>query len=294
MDNSKKFEFHIPSGKSRSFRIASAKANELFEFDIVTQQQQGRFDDIGVSILDHDNFIVWETRRKALEAGASASRLPSYRSIASVKIAWGVLHFESEIPGDYYVVLDNSHSVITGKQVKVVATRLPSADYPAEPSNMEFKPVASLDALELNLRRFPLMIRQLQHRHGGRPPFEIRDEYDLQDLLHSVLTLSFSDIRTEEWTPSYAGGTSRMDFLLKAEQIVIETKRTREGLGPKEVGDQLLVDMARYQEHADCKSLICLVYDPEGRISNSYGLENDLRRSGDGMQVSVIVTPKGT
>ena len=84
-----------------------------------------------------------------------------------------------------------------------------------------------------------------------------------------------------------------MDFLLKAEQVVIEIKMTRQGLGPKEVGAQLLVDIARYQAHQDCKSLVCFVFDPEGRIPNPIGLENDLKQSGDGFQVSVIVAPTG-
>ena len=42
----------------------------------------------------------------------------------------------------------------------------------------------------------------------------MEDEYDVQDLFHALLTIYFEDIRKEEWSPSYAGGASRMDFLL--------------------------------------------------------------------------------
>jgi len=45
--------------------------------------------------------------------------------------------------------------------------------------------------------------------------------------------------------PSFAGAASRMDFLLKAEKIVVECKMARKGLGPKEVGEQLITDIAR-------------------------------------------------
>ena len=55
--------------------------------------------------------------------------------------------------------------------------------------------------------------------------------------------LHFDDIRPEEWTPSYAGSSARMDFLLKKEQIVLEIKKTRKGLVAKEAGEQLIVEL---------------------------------------------------
>ena len=85
--------------------------------------------------------------------------------------------------------------------------------------------------------RFHLVAQQLRDRHDNRGTLEVEDEYDTQDLIHSLLHLHFDDIRPEEWTPSYAGGSSRMDFLLKQEKIVIEVKKTRKGLGAKEVGE---------------------------------------------------------
>src|SRR2546425_4837451 len=74
--------------------------------------------------------------------------------------------------------------------------------------------------------RFHLIVRQLRSRHDNRATLDVNDEYDVQDLMHALLHLNFNDIRAEEWTPSYAGGSSRMDFLLKQEKIVIEAKKT--------------------------------------------------------------------
>jgi len=85
-----------------------------------------------------------------------------------------------------------------------------------------------------------------------------------------------------------------MDFLLKNEETVIEVKKTRKGLAAREVGDQLLVDIQRYREHPNCKTLICFVYDPEGRIANPAGLENDLSGNKDGLNVTVVIHPRGT
>ena len=64
------------------------------------------------------------------------------------------------------------------------------------------------------------------------------DEYDVQDLMHAILRLHFDDVRPEEWTPSYAGKSSRIDFLLPGERTIIEVKMTRHGLGQKEVADE--------------------------------------------------------
>jgi hypothetical protein len=82
-----------------------------------------------------------------------------------------------------------------------------------------------------------------------------------------------------------------MDFLLKEQKTVIEVKMTRVGLSDKELGKQLIEDKAKYQTHQDCKTLICFVYDPEGRIINPKGIENDLNQKNDAFQVMIIIKP---
>lgn len=84
-----------------------------------------------------------------------------------------------------------------------------------------------------------------------------------------------------------------MDFLLKDESIVIEIKKSRNGLGPKEIGDQLIVDIDRYRKHPSCKALFCFIYDPEQRIKNPHGIENDLTRSDGDFMVRTFLVPKG-
>jgi len=139
--------------------------------------------------------------------------------------------------------------------------------------------------------RFHLIVRQLRSRHDDRQTLDVQDEYDVQDLFHALLHLYFDDIRPEEWTPSYAGASARMDFLLKNEQIVIELKKARKGLGAKELGSQLIEDIERYQAHPDCEILLCFVYDPDGRIANPRGIENDLNRATDELRVQVMIRP---
>ena len=141
--------------------------------------------------------------------------------------------------------------------------------------------------------RFHLVVRQIRARHNGRATLDVADEYDVQDLLHSLLHLFFEDVRAEEYTPSYAGKAARMDFLLRNESIVVEAKMTRAGLGSKQIGEQLILDIAHYRAHPSCEMLVCLVYDPDGRVQNPRGLEADLSGNRDGLSVRVYVVPKG-
>jgi hypothetical protein len=147
------------------------------------------------------------------------------------------------------------------------------------------------DAIDLLCSKFHLVVKQLRQRHSNRPTLDVNDEYDVQDLLHALLRLFFEDVRPEEWTPSYAGRSSRMDFLLPVQELVIETKKTRSGLDAKELGEQLIIDIARYRKHPQCKRLICFVYDPEGRIVNPHGIERDLSMVDANFQVKVVIAP---
>lgn len=150
----------------------------------------------------------------------------------------------------------------------------------------------ALAAIENVCVKFHRVARQLKKRHGDSQNLEIKNEYDVQDLIHSLLWLFFDNIVPEEATPGYAGKSSRIDFLLKAESIGLEVKMTRNGLSGKEIGTQLIEDIARYRKHPECKTLVCFVYDPEELISNPKGLEDDLSREDNGMLVKVIVAPK--
>lgn len=142
-------------------------------------------------------------------------------------------------------------------------------------------------------RRFPLLVAELGHRHAGRSPFVIADEYDVQDVLRGILKLHFDDVRPEEWNPSYGAVQSRSDLLLKPERVIVETKMTRRSLGQKELVHQLIVDKAQYRVNDDCGTLICFVYDPELRLANPSAIESDLSEEGSAPRTVVVVSPRG-
>lgn len=126
-------------------------------------------------------------------------------------------------------------------------------------------------------------------RHANRQGFVVDDEYDVQDLLGALLETRFSDIRPEQWTPSYAGKQARVDFLLKEEAVMVETKMTREGLNDAKLGDELIVDIERYKNFPGCKALFCFIYDPQHRIKRPDAIESDLSRKTDGLLVRTLV-----
>lgn len=140
-----------------------------------------------------------------------------------------------------------------------------------------------LKRLETILGALPKVAEELKKRRYdkgvSRPTILINDEYDLQDLIRSLLTIDFPDVRPEEWCPSYAGGSNRMDFLLKREKIVIEVKKTRSNHNSRTIGEELIIDISNYRQHKDCDHLVCYVWDEEKRISNPNGLKSDLEES---------------
>lgn len=138
-------------------------------------------------------------------------------------------------------------------------------------------------------RRFREVADQLAKRHSQRDTLVINDEYDVQDLMHALLWIDFQDVRAEEYTASYAGSSSRIDFILKREQLGLEIKFAHKSTTARTIGDELLIDIGRYKEHRDVKVLVCFVHDPERRIQNPNGLEGDLTGPHDHLQVIVVV-----
>ena len=140
-----------------------------------------------------------------------------------------------------------------------------------------------------NFSRFVHQLRR--KRHNGRDCF-ISDEYDVQDLLHALLRLHFDDVRAEDWTPQNSGSNNRIDFLINDNQTAIEVKYAKDSHKDKQIGDELIIDIAKYSKHPNCKSLYCFVYDPDYCIGNPKGLENDLNnKSTDEFKVKVFVRP---
>ena len=140
--------------------------------------------------------------------------------------------------------------------------------------------------------RFHAVVRQLRLRGEYRATLQVEDEVDAQDLLHVLLRVQFNNIDTDEWTPSYSSGALRTTLLLNESRLAVIVKKTRPGLTAKDLTDQLRVDAARYRFHGRCTTLLCFMYDPDGRIGNPQGFEASLTSVNDSFIVDVLVAPK--
>jgi hypothetical protein len=138
------------------------------------------------------------------------------------------------------------------------------------------RPAEIDEVLEILLKGLRRAMDPLTHRRKGAQALSFCTEYDVQDLLHALLRPWVADIRPEEFTPSYAGSSTWMDFLLPRHKVVLELKFVRDRSNGKKIGDELIVDIDHYQRHPDCNHLWCVIFDPDHMLPNAEGLRTDL------------------
>jgi hypothetical protein len=146
-------------------------------------------------------------------------------------------------------------------------------------------PTAALEAL---LRRLPHVARQLRCRHGDRPPFPVEDIHDLEDLLRALLAVLYDGFGLEGRTPAYAPD-HRTDFRLQGGELALTAKRVTSADDEPRLAAELAEDVAHYQGCPGCRTLICCIYDPEGRLPDPRRLEAAWSRPHDDLDVRCVV-----
>jgi hypothetical protein len=177
-------------------------------------------------------------------------------------------------------VLPVGHAVSNEESGQIAAPLVP-----AQPQNVD-------EVIQVVIQGLRRAMHPLTYRRKGAEQLRFTNEYDVQDLLHALLRPWVQDVRPEEYTPSYAGRSTRMDFLLPAHELVIETKCVRDRQHAKNVGDELLLDIGHYAAHPTCKKLWCVVYDPEHFLTNPEGLsdlDGEHKKDDRGMAVRTFV-----
>ena len=162
---------------------------------------------------------------------------------------------------------------------------IPALSQSSKISNIPTKPTEIGDLLERSIKGLRRAMHPLAHRRKGAQALSFATEYDVQDLLHALLRPWIADIRPEEYTPSYAGTSTRMDFLLPQHKIVLELKFVRDSQHARKIGNEIIVDIEHYRRHPDCDELWCAIFDPDHLLVNAQGLRSDLegnRTSKDG------------
>jgi REase_DpnII-MboI len=147
-----------------------------------------------------------------------------------------------------------------------------------------------LDELAAIFRRLPEFISALGVAANPNVPAPtVANERDLQVLTNGILRLLYRNVIPEDAVPKKSGASSRADFVIKDEGVLVETKMTRKSLTDKRVGDELLIDWGRYPRYPDIRGVFALVYDPKRYLRNPAALEDDLLQSGSDVSMRAIV-----
>lgn len=133
--------------------------------------------------------------------------------------------------------------------------------------------------------------RILKDRTHGKKPFEVSDEYDVQDLTHALLRGYIKHSVRENPLPKVAGGpSSRADLCIDDLGILIEVKYVRSPNEQKSIIKQLSEDMVLYTAWENLRILIFLVYNGDD-LSDPESLDDlcgQQRINGREFEVEVI------
>jgi hypothetical protein len=166
----------------------------------------------------------------------------------------------------------------------------PSIGFEAVAKDQQVRAPGTVQELLLPIvRGLPRAMHPLAHRRAGATPLTFLAEHDVQDLLHAMLRPWVADIRPEEFTPSYAGTSTRMDFLLPAHRLVLELKFVRDRTHGRKVGDELIVDIEHYRRHPECDALWCVIYHAMVMPHSTVDLEGTRSMADGKVEVRVLV-----
>ncbi len=124
----------------------------------------------------------------------------------------------------------------------------------------------ALDGVLAVIDAFPKSAAVLGDRKRNRPPFKIKDEYDVQDLFLALVLPVVPDIVEEDPAPKVAGHSTRLDFTSKATCIGFEIKHIKNKGYAGKVREGILLDERTYQEHPYIDTVVALVSDPNQSI----------------------------
>ncbi|WP_143498933.1 hypothetical protein [Pseudomonas sp. Irchel 3A18] len=124
-------------------------------------------------------------------------------------------------------------------------------------------PEPDVALIERLCRRLPQAARILGNRsRKGKLPYEVKDEYDVQDLLHALIRGYVKYSVQEDPLPKVAGAKSgRADISIEELGVLIELKYVHGPEDQKRLFEEYSQDLVLYAQWAPLKTLIYLVYN---------------------------------
>ncbi|MCU0436363.1 MAG: hypothetical protein MUC49_00510 [Raineya sp.] len=152
-----------------------------------------------------------------------------------------------------------------------------------------------------NFENAVIKITNPKERYGGktsnsqRKPksiIKIEDEYDVQDILYVIFKSVFPNIKYENPLAKFGGTSTRLDFVLVEEGIIIEVKQISESeISDKKFISQIKVDIESYHVLDYLNEIIFFVFAPKAiqDINSFMELEGERTIQEKTFNVKVIV-----
>ncbi|WP_437740637.1 hypothetical protein WME73_34510 [Sorangium sp. So ce302] len=141
--------------------------------------------------------------------------------------------------------------------------------------------------------RFDRMTDKLTKRGRNKPPLEIVDEYDVQDLAYAALKPLVTDLKLEDPTSKVAGNAGRVDLVSYGLGLAIEVKATlRASRGGDEIIKECFQRIKLYSSVRNIRVLAFFIHDPDEKIHDVDNVQRELEGphpSGDGGTFQVYV-----
>lgn len=144
-------------------------------------------------------------------------------------------------------------------------------------------PEADVELIVRLCQRLPQTARILANRsRKGKAPFEISDEYDVQDLLHGVIRAYVKYSVQEDPLPKVGGAkSSRADISIEEIGALIEVKYVRGPDDQRRIFEEYSQDLILYTSWPHLKTLVFVIYnsgdlrDPEalGKLGGKIDVE---------------------
>ncbi len=140
------------------------------------------------------------------------------------------------------------------------------------------------------LDRFPDIVSRWKYRRKNKENFEIVDEYDIQDIVYTMLKGSFPTLQYENPNQKSGITSSISDFTIDELRLFIETKYINDKEDGKRIQEECKKDLVSYSKQESCNTIIFFIYDPNHCIDNRDAFRESLGNKFSDGKNSVEIT----
>ena len=178
-----------------------------------------------------------------------------------------ILYYKDELTDeDERIITDNLLTNGNADEIDIVLYHSLQKKF----AKIRYNHLGSVDIIKRIFSNFQDAIKHLtMYRRKDHIKFEIRDEYDVQDLSYFVLRSIFNKLQFENPHFKSGGTNSRVDLMLVDEGIDIELKMIKQSdTDEKKFIEQIKIDINDYSTWSGLKDFIVFIYDPQNKTSN--------------------------